>query len=162
MNRRCFLRLRRCKSAVIQGLLRGRTVKVRMGLCLRMHSRSFSFQTDQAISTLSVPDIASIKGVMFRVSRRPCQSASLSVVKPVRVCLGGRGPGSARTALILLGGSGIIFLFHYPLILHNSDQKWGPHFCADDQVRTVNGKQIENRTALSVRGKSSRRHDSLG
>ena len=75
LNRRCFLRLRRCKSAVIQGLLRGRTVKVRMGMCLRMHSRSFSFQTDQAISTLSVPDIASIKGVMFRVSRRPCQSA---------------------------------------------------------------------------------------
>ena len=56
------------------GLIDGRTVKVRMGMCLRMHSRS-SFQTDQAISTLSVPDIASIKGVMFRVSRRPCKSA---------------------------------------------------------------------------------------
>ena len=75
LNSPYFLRLRRCKSAIIQGLLRGRTVKVRMGMCLRMHSQSFSFLTDQVILTMSVPDIASIKGVMFRVSQRPCQSA---------------------------------------------------------------------------------------
>ena len=130
-------------------LLRGRTEKVRMEMCLRMHAQSSYVQTGHPPSTLSVPDKASNEVVMFRVFAKD-SPVEISVVKP-RDSLPGRerGPQGQCWCCIVVIWNGV----------YNNKKKKGR---ADDHIRTISGKHILNRIAFHGESSKLMSHGSLG